>query len=237
MTDNHNDNHRPIGRRQVLGGGVLAAVAGATAMLFPELGANAAARRTNAEAAQAWYHEEPVSQTELDAAEAAAEAERLTSAAATSSYARALAHMPVATDAKAADRVMADGRRIRATGYVTGATTVHLVWEESLADGSEGRSSSLVYTTGETTATLAAVGSVPSTVKAVAAPAAECAPGTHPVYQCVEMPFDAFMACCGGCVVAFVGSPAAGLVCAAVVCSSCYSANCKRWGNICVVNS
>lgn len=232
-------------RRQVTNGAAAAFFTGSMAALFPELGANAAVRDDRAAPAGDWYLEVPATQIELTSAESSASTSRLAILADRSEYA-ATASLALGrtVTSKTMLRTMTDGRTIRAAGVAMSDDLVLATWNETLADGSPGRQASILHRVTDSSITVVAIGGSPGSLKAVpaqgglrAAAEAGCPTGTHPLRYCTNLDFDNFTACCGGCVVTFVGGPLAGALCALIVCTSCYTSNCSAYTNTCVVNS
>jgi hypothetical protein len=235
-------------RRQLFGGSFAALAAGTVAAVLPELGANAAVRGSRAGDDASWYLEAPARQVELDSSATSQATTKIGALARGSQFVASSALTTTkGSSSKSVIRTMHDGRTIHATGVAMGDSHILTSWSESLADGTPGRNASIVHHVTNTSMTVVAVGGTPETLESVpngvdhlAAPAAsavKCATGTHLLRYCTNLKFDSFAACCGGCVVAFVGSPIAGGLCALIVCTSCYSVNCKKYANTCVINS
>lgn len=239
------DKKKGFGRRQLIGGGLAAAAVGALSTMFPEF-ANAETRTARSITTvndDQWYLQEPLSTTELDDATARRSAAALTATAALSSV--AVDHIDSAkssTIAKAAIRTYKGGRTITVTGTNLNDTRAVINWQEHLADGSIGRSATAMYDITKDSATLVGTGGSAATMKSVTAygtdavAALKCPVGTYAVRLCTSIDLAGFGSCCGGCVVAFVGSPLAGFLCASIVCTSCYVKNCKKWTNTCAAN-
>ncbi|MCS6557144.1 hypothetical protein NYQ31_01890 [Curtobacterium flaccumfaciens] len=240
------DKKKGFGRRQLIGGGLAAVAVGALSTMFPEL-ANAETRTARGITTvndDEWYLQEPESSTELDDTTAKQHAAALTATAGLADI--AAKHIDSANSAniaKSAIRTYKDGRTITVTGTNLSDTRAVINWQEHLADGSVGRSATAMYDVTKDTATLVGNGGSVATLQAVTAAAGtdavmklKCPVGTYAVRLCSSMDLAGFGSCCGGCVVAFVGSPLAGFLCATIVCSSCYVKNCKKWVNTCAAN-
>ncbi|WIE80962.1 hypothetical protein [Curtobacterium sp. MCSS17_016] len=240
------DKKKGFGRRQLIGGGLAAVAVGALSTMFPEL-ANAetkTARGITTVNDDEWYLQEAQSTTELDDSTAKRHAAALTATAALAPVAaKHIDSAKSSTIAKSAIRTYKDGRTVTVTGTNLSDTRAVLNWQEHLADGSVGRSATAMYDVTKDAATLVGTGGSAATMKSVTTPAGtdavmalKCPTGTYAVRLCSSMSLSGFGSCCGGCVVAFVGSPLAGFLCASIVCSSCYVKNCKKWTNTCAAN-
>lgn len=244
MTDNSANTPRWT-RRQLFGTSFATIAAGAVAAIMPELGANAVVRGARATPEANWYMESPVSQVELSASETTDLAQSAASAAKTSAFgSRSLRTAAASEESKAVLRTMTDGRTVKVSGIALDDAHLLATWEETLQDGSPGRSVTIVHEVTADSMTVVAIGGAPASLQnvssaadATAADVTSCPTGTHLFRYCTNLQFDAFAACCGGCAVTFLGSPIAGGLCALIVCSSCYSVNCKAWANTCVINS
>jgi hypothetical protein len=229
-------------RRQVLRGGVVAGALGAVAALFPELGASAEARQARAESAdQEWYIRSAATSVELSPERAAAAARPHLAAFRTAAHPSAVSApgADAAAAPVAANRTMADGSSILVTGSVVAANRGLLVWEETLASGTRGRTHAEVWEYDEegNVLNLVASGGNANVVASPAfASAAACPVGTHALRECVSLDFGGFSGCCVPCLPSVV-NPIAFAICAIAVCGTCYVNNCKKWGNVCVVNS
>lgn len=235
-----------FGRRQLIGGGLAAVAVGALSTMFPEL-ANAETRTARGLTTvndDEWYLQEAQSTTELDDTTARRSAAALTASSALAPFAaKRIDSAKSGTIAKSAIRKYKDGRTITVTGTNLSDTRAVLNWQEHLADGSVGRSATAMYDITKDAATLVGTGGSASTLKSVTAAAGtdavmklKCPVGTYAVRLCTSIDLAGFGSCCGGCVVAFYGSPVAGFLCASIVCTSCYVKNCKKWTNTCAAN-